>query len=1027
MKDNSDLEKEIFSFGSELLSSMRDAQSSSLSLRGAEDRILNWAMKHEALKVNLFRFVDVLPSLRTASDVVRHVHEYFHDVQDMIPLFKYALKVSPESILSQAAALITRRQVGKMSRRFIVGEDPKDATPYLKNLRKRGLTFTADLLGEAALSEHESQIYIDRYIAVIQSLKEKDVEWRHKYPLKHAHPKDSTIVNVSIKLSSLYSQTKAVDFEHSVSVLSERLVKILRVVKEAEGIAFIDMEDCACTDITLAVVRKVFTSEEFRSYAGLGIVLQAYLKRTNDDVTEIISWAKERDAHLQVRLVKGAYWDTEILLARQNYWPIPVFLKKEESDSSYEYLTKRLLDASQYIYPAFASHNIRSISHAVSYAKQQGVASTEFEIQALYGMGDEFKAGLLEAGYLVRDYAPIGELIPGMAYLVRRLLENTANEGFLRKTNYEKVEITDLLKAPPLFDPEKYKTEEGTKDSMTQSFTTIKDASEANLFKNTAFLDFTLKEEREKMQKAVSEILETVSRQAFQVIPQYKCSTFNLSNDLKELKKELATGNAAGSLTEKVQLPENISITYSETTEANTNICDKVLTALEKSFHTWSRTDVKERTDVLRETARIMTERRHRLAALVALEAGKSWTEADADVAEAIDFCNYYADEAERIFPKRRMGNMQGEYNSYFYEARGISAVITPWNFALAIPTGMFASSLVCGNCVVVKPAEQTPYIAQEMFEIFLEAGMPSEVAAFLPGKGEEIGAYLGKDPRVSTVVFTGSREVGFELIRSGGDTHPESTHIKRVVSEMGGKNAIVIDSDADLDEAVKGIIHSAFSFQGQKCSACSRVYIVSEEAYERCKERLAETVQSLRVGPVSDPGSFIGPVISAESRERLERRIEEALSAGVLVGKGKADKEVLSKGHYVLPHIFEGLSEDHPIVKDELFGPVLAISCVKTFKEGIEKALDSKYRLTGGVFSRSPANIEYAMKEFKVGNLYINRNCTGALVYRQPFGGAHFSGVGAKAGGPDYLLQFVVPRTISENTMRRGFAPEVR
>jgi RHH-type transcriptional regulator, proline utilization regulon repressor / proline dehydrogenase / delta 1-pyrroline-5-carboxylate dehydrogenase len=401
--------------------------------------------------------------------------------------------------------------------------------------------------------------------------------------------------------------------------------------------------------------------------------------------------------------------------------------------------------------------------------------------------------------------------------------------------------------------------------------------------------------------------------------------------------------------------------------------------------------------------------------------------EADADVAEAIDFCMYYADEAERIFAKRRMGNVQGEHNSYFYEPRGISAVITPWNFALAIPTGMFASSLVCGNCVVLKPAEQTPVIAQEMFNIFLEAGMPEDVAAFLPGKGEEIGAYLGKDPRVSTVVFTGSREVGFELIRSGADTHPDSVHVKRVVSEMGGKNAIVVDSDADLDEAVKGIIHSAFSFQGQKCSACSRVYVVSEEAYERCKERLAQTVQSLKIGPASDPSSFMGPVISAESRERLLAKIKQASEEGKLVAKGKIEDGLVEKGYYVLPHIFEDLSEESEIVKDELFGPILVISRVETFEEGIKKALDSKYRLTGGVFSRSPAHIDYAIQEFKVGNLYINRNCTGALVYRQPFGGAHFSGVGAKAGGPDYLLQFVIPRTVTENTMRRGFAPEVR
>jgi RHH-type transcriptional regulator, proline utilization regulon repressor / proline dehydrogenase / delta 1-pyrroline-5-carboxylate dehydrogenase len=1002
MSKESNLEEEIFSFGASLLDEMRENQKSSYSLRGAEDRILNWAMRHEKLKVNLFRFVDVLPALRSASDVVRHVHEYFQGVKDMIPLFKYALKVSPDSILSQGAAFATRQQVRKMSRRFIVGENPKDALPYLKNLRKRGLSFTVDLLGEAALSEVESEVYIERYIALIHSLKEKDTVWRQRFPLKNLHPKDTTLVNVSIKLSALYSQGKAVDFEHSVEILSERLVRILNEVKKADGIAYVDMEDCAYTDITLEVVKRVYLSDEFKDYSGLGMVLQAYLRRTDEDLSTILEWAKKRSSQLQIRLVKGAYWDTEILIARQNNWPIPVFLEKKESDQAYENLSKRLLDNSKYFYPAFASHNIRSISHAVSYARHLGISPTEFEIQTLYGMGDEFKSGLIQAGLLVRDYAPVGELIPGMGYLVRRLLENTANEGFLRKTNFEKINIHELLKAP-----------ESTGSELSDKPFLPLEEILPDEFVNTSFIDFTLSEERDKMQKAVNSIHEKLINGPFIVTPKFKKG--NLLNEDQKKKPS------------RVSLPENISVTYSETTEADTKAADYVLNELKTSFVTWSKTLVSDRAQILRKAGNIMLNRRYELASMVSFEAGKSWIEADADVAEAIDFCFYYAQEAERIFAKRRMGTLQGEYNSYFYEPRGISAVITPWNFALAIPTGMFASSLVCGNCVVLKPAEQTPVIAQAMFDIFIESGMPADVAAFLPGKGEEIGAYISKDPRVSTVVFTGSREVGFELIRSGGETSPDAVHIKRVIAEMGGKNAIIVDSDADLDEAVKGIIHSAFSFQGQKCSACSRVYVVSEEAYERCKERLSHAIESVKIGAASDPGSFMGPVISYESKEKLLEAIRQGSKEGSLVAKGKIPDGMIEKGYYVLPHIFEGLPEDSDIVKNELFGPLLVISKVDTFEEGIEKALKSKYRLTGGVYSRSPRNIEYAVNEFKVGNLYINRNCTGALVFRQPFGGAHFSGVGAKAGGPDYLLQFVVPRTVTENTMRRGFAPEVR
>jgi len=343
----------------------------------------------------------------------------------------------------------------------------------------------------------------------------------------------------------------------------------------------------------------------------------------------------------------------------------------------------------------------------------------------------------------------------------------------------------------------------------------------------------------------------------------------------------------------------------------------------------------------------------------------------------------------------------------------------------LAIPCGMFAAALVTGNCVVLKPAEQSPVIGRFLFEIFLEAGMPEDVAAFLPGKGEIIGDFLARNHNISTVIFTGSKDVGLKLIEMGGYTNQKQKHVKKVIAEMGGKNAIVIDSDADIDEAVKGVLYSSFGFQGQKCSACSRVYVVSDDVYKIFTSRFAEAISDLKIGPSSDPSSFAGPVISEESKQRIEKIVENAKLSLEVLRENEIAPQIKSMGHFVSPIAFYNVPDDHVIMKEEIFGPVVAIQKVSSFKEGIEKALDSEYRLTGGIFSRSPANIEYAIRNFKVGNLYINRTCTGALVYRQPFGGSHMSGVGSKAGGPDYLIQFVIPRVVSENTMRRGFAPE--
>jgi RHH-type proline utilization regulon transcriptional repressor/proline dehydrogenase/delta 1-pyrroline-5-carboxylate dehydrogenase len=338
----------------------------------------------------------------------------------------------------------------------------------------------------------------------------------------------------------------------------------------------------------------------------------------------------------------------------------------------------------------------------------------------------------------------------------------------------------------------------------------------------------------------------------------------------------------------------------------------------------------------------------------------------------------------------------------------------------------MFAAALVTGNTVLLKPAEQSTLVAYRMFQLFLEAGMPPSAACFLPGLGEEVGPILVNHPLVTTIAFTGSRDVGMQIVTQAAEVSNRSQHVKRVIAEMGGKNAIIIDDDADLDEAVKGVVSSAFGYQGQKCSACSRV-IVLESAYERFLERLAEATKSIITGPASDPSTLIGPVIDQEAFERISRAIEAAKMRCRLVAKGPQPSSTVCRSPLIAPIVFADIPEEDALLRQEIFGPVLAVLRAKDFDDALRIALDSDYALTGAVFSRSPEHIEKAMRDFRVGNLYINRGCTGALVHRQPFGGARMSGVGSKAGGPDYLLQFVIPRAISENTIRRGFAPESR
>jgi RHH-type proline utilization regulon transcriptional repressor/proline dehydrogenase/delta 1-pyrroline-5-carboxylate dehydrogenase len=470
------------------------------------------------------------------------------------------------------------------------------------------------------------------------------------------------------------------------------------------------------------------------------------------------------------------------------------------------------------------------------------------------------------------------------------------------------------------------------------------------------------------------------------------------------------------------------SINPTQTTEVVGRVAmvdaDQVSTAIaaaKRAFPGWAACSAAQRAEFLRCAAAALSARRDEFAAWEIYEAGKNWAEADANVAEAIDYLNYYAAEALRLAEPRQT-RVPGEDNFYAYRPRGVGVVIPPWNFPLAILTGMLAAALVTGNAVIVKPSSQTPAIAARFISLLQLLGFPPGVIQFVPGRGAVIGDLIVSHPDLSFISFTGSEEIGTRILRLAAAVQPGQRHIKHVIAEMGGKNAIIVDSDADLDDAVLGVVHSAFGYQGQKCSACSRVIVVGS-SYERFLRRLVEATRSLVMGMPEDPAAFLGPVIEPAAQTRILRAIEEGRHYARLVYQG--DCSGLNTGCFVGPAIFSDVPADSPLAQQEIFGPVLAVLRAEQLEHAIRLANDSAYALTGGLYSRSPSNIERVKRNLEVGNLYINRRITGALVSRQPFGGFKLSGLGSKAGGPDYLLQFILPRTVTENTLRRGFAPD--
>lgn len=951
-------------------------------------KMMDFSMQDEAFKVEMFRFVDVFPTLREPVQVAVHLQEYFcRPEQDFPASFQWGLnKVKPEGMIARVASGQIEKQIMGMASKFIAGKDAKEALPTLKKMWKQGLAFTLDLLGESTVSEKEAEEYFSRYNEILDTLIAEVKKFPDNAALEDSPYGKVPRVNVSIKISSLYSQIDPIDPEGSIRALKDRLRPLYRKAMQAGAFINMDMEHYAYKDLTIDLFKSLLSEDEFTAYPHVGMVIQAYLRDAEQDARELCEWVKNnRKAPITVRLVKGAYWDYETIHSEQEGWPIPVFLKKWETDASYERCAEILLSNHQYIRTAIASHNVRSIAYAMAFAEANGVDKLGFELQMLYGMAEPMKAAAQKMGYRVRDYVPIGELVPGMAYLVRRLLENTSNESWLRASYAEGASMDKLLAAPT-----------GEPSSAQPRITAFTEHG----FRNESLRDFSRSSVRGSFKSAMDAVRGQLGQTFAPVIN----------------NKSLSYERAIKSLD-----PSNTDNIVGEVGIASVAQAEEALDAARAVQPRWAKLGAKPRAGLLFKVADLMRARRDELAAWMVFEVGKSWREADADVCEAIDFCDYYAREMLTLGKPQRLGRVPGELGQLFHRPRGVAVVIAPWNFPLAILCGMTMAAAVTGNTVIMKPAEQSSVIAAKLMEIILEAGFPPGVINFIPGFGEDVGAHLVQSPKTQIVAFTGSMQVGLQILATAGVTNPLQPEVKKVICEMGGKNAIIVDADADLDEAVHGIIHSAFGFQGQKCSACSRV-IVHESAYEALKERLVEATRSIMIGPADDPAFAMGPVIDAQSRQRIQQYIEIGQQEGA---KLLVSQDVPSGGFYVSPVIFDDVNPQSRLAQEEIFGPVLAIIKATDFDHALQLANSTRFALTGAVYSRSPVNIKKSYEGFDVGNLYINRGSTGALVYRQPFGGYKLSGVGTKAGGPGYLQHFMVPRVVSENTMRRGFAPE--
>ena len=993
MEHAAEVESLTQAYGREIFARLGHSRPLLFTPRWWDDRLMGWGMGDEAVKVQLFRFVDVLPLLRSSPDaIVRHLREYFAEAEGVPGWLRLGLRLLPRrGMLGRLLARTANYSAERLARRFIAGSNVEEALRAIANLRRRSLAFTVDLLGEATITEAEAEQSQGEYLHLISGLSEEVNAWPEVPLIDRDDRGPLPRVNVSVKLSALYSQFDAIDPAGTSRAVRARLRPLLHAARRNHAFVNFDMEQHSAKDLTLQIFREVLEEEEFRDWPDVGIAIQAYLRDTEDDLKKLASWAEKRGTAVWVRLVKGAYWDYETIFALDQGWPVPVWTHKPETDANYERCTAFLMRHHHLLRPALGSHNVRSLAHGLALAQTLGLPKGSWEIQMLYGMAEPVKEALVSLGQRVRVYTPYGQLIPGMAYLVRRLLENTSDDSFLRASFTEHVPEEKLL-----MNPLKIRSQESGVRSQLE-----RDGQAGLLaFRNEPVTDFSREEARQAMQAALDRVKGELGGTCLPVINGQTVQTAEMVDSLD---------------------PSHFRRVVGRWGKATADHARQALDAATAAFPAWRDTEPAERAGYLLRTAEVLRRRRFELAAWEVYECGKQWRESDADVAEAIDFCNFYALEMKRVAQPRRR-DVPGEENVYFYEPRGVTVVLAPWNFPLAILTGMTTAALVAGNTVIMKPAEQSSVVGAKLMEVLGEVGVPPGVINFLPGVGEEVGPVLVNDPRVAVIAFTGSRAVGLLINRQAAETPPGQDHVKHVICEMGGKNAIIIDDDADLDEAVQGVRQSAFGYQGQKCSACSRV-IVLEGIYDQFVPRLVEATRSLTIAPAEDPGSSVAAVIDEDAYRRILDAIDKGKQEARLLYAGDVGA-LKDEGYYIAPHIFGDVAPSASLAQHEIFGPVLAVLRARDLDHALEIANGTQYALTGGFYSRSPENIAKVKRRFRVGNLYVNRKITGALVDRQPFGGFKLSGIGAKAGGPDYLQHFMVARTITENTLRRGFAP---
>jgi len=883
-------------------------------------------------------------------------------------------------LVNRSSEAVVRTAVDKamriMSKQFVMGRTINEALTRAKKKEAKGYRYSYDMLGEAALTSIDATRYFEAYKEAIQTIGQKADKNSDVY--KRA--------GISIKLSALHPRYNESQHERVMYELPAKLLALARLAKDYDIALTVDAEESERLDLSLDVIEKVFNDDSLAGWNGFGLALQSYQKRAFYVLDWAANLARGKQRRIMVRLIKGAYWDSEIKKAQmQGLGEYPVFTRKVFTDVSFQACAKKILTMTDAIYPQFATHNAYSVAMILNIVGDY----RDYEFQCLHGMSNELYEQVVPAdchGIPCRIYAPVGSHEDLLPYLVRRLLENGANSSFVNRIVDDNAPISDLVEDPV---------------AKTRSFfkkinknIPLPEALFLPGRKNSKGVDFSNRYERALMQQELATI----------DVDQWRAGP-------------IINGRIIVNKAQTVNSPQHPESMVGTVQNANLDDVAQALLHAEKTFLTWSKTPVEERAACVTRFADLLQANANELMALACLEAGKTWNDGVAEVREAIDFCRYYAAMAQQLMANpTRFNGYTGELNELSLHPRGTILCISPWNFPLAIFAGQVVAGLVTGNCVIAKPAEQTPLIAAYAVKLMHQAGIPVGAIQLLPGAGDTIGAALVADTRIKAVLFTGSTDtanlINRTLAHRGGEIIP-------LIAETGGQNAMIVDSSALLEQVVVDAVVSAFGSAGQRCSAL-RVLFVQEEVYPRTIELLKGAMAEL---VVSDPRwltTDVGPVIDKDALSKLKAHVDNMKKRYEIVYQCSVDEEVES-GYFMPPTAIaiDSISS----LEGEVFGPVLHVVQfkLKDLDQVIAQINNTGYGLTLGIHSRINATVEYIRERIRAGNCYVNRNMTGAVVGLQPFGGEGLSGTGPKAGGPNYLVRLCHERTYTVDTTAAG------